>query len=75
MNETMKTFGAQMVGITFNPSGDDKINQIKQKMAEVIDILIESNPDSEIKTGLFQMALHDILQAQMISVKLLTFKD
>lgn len=71
-----QTFGQKMVGITFNPANDDNVTKCKQKMADVIDLLIESTPpDTEIKNALFQMALQNILQAQMMAVKLLTFKE
>ena len=35
------TFGEKAVGLTFNPSGDEKVNKAKQLMAESWDLLIE----------------------------------
>lgn len=33
------TLGEYKVGITFNPSGDENVNAIKQKAAELIDLI------------------------------------
>lgn len=33
------TFGEKAVGLTFNPSGDEKVNRAKQLMADAIDLL------------------------------------
>lgn len=76
------TFGQKLVGLSFNPANNDRVAQIKQKMAEVVDIIGQELKDNEIDNGidrmrarLHEMALHDILQAQMMAVKLVTFKD
>ena len=34
-----QTFGQKAVGLSFNPSNDDKVGQIKLKFAELIDLL------------------------------------
>jgi hypothetical protein len=42
INENLKeatlTFG-KLVGLSFNPSGDEKVNKVKQLCAELMDVL------------------------------------
>ena len=33
------TFGERLVGLTFNPSGDPKVNRAKQLCAELVDLI------------------------------------
>jgi hypothetical protein len=72
------TFGEQLVGLTFNPSGDPKIQRAKELCAELADLL-NNNRQKDIE-GLFlehcifSAAVTDILKAQMMVVKSLTFK-
>ena len=69
-------FGQQLVGLTFNPSGDDKVNKAKQLCAELAN-LVQDNPAPD-PTYLYNLvkgkALGEILSAQMLVVKLLTLK-
>lgn len=74
------TFGMQLVGITFNPSGDEKVNKAKQLCAELADLV---NNDFQSENGsqpsyLYNLikgkVLAEILTAQMLAVKLLTLK-
>jgi len=71
------TFGEKLVGLTFNPSGDEKVTRAKQLCAELADLLNE-NADPNIERPLcrllFDKAIGDILDAQMNVVKVLTFK-
>lgn len=71
------TFGEKLVGLTFNPSGDEKVQRVKEICAELADLLNEnSDPNSErpLCRLLFDKAIGDILDAQMNVVKVLTFK-
>lgn len=43
----MPTFGEQLVGITFNPSNDDKVGKVKQLFAEIADIVNEHYSEGE----------------------------
>lgn len=90
-NKTMEqnkelTFGQKAVGLTFNPSGDDKVAKAKQLFADVIDMIC---PDGErdlleLKLGvnwdislplIFRTgAFNAIIAAQMAVVKYLTWK-
>lgn len=69
------TFGEKLVGITFNPSADDKVAKAKQLCAELADLLMD---DSQEVTALYSTlnthAIGEILNAQMNVVKVLTFK-
>ena len=49
------TKGEYRVGITFNPSGDDMVGQIKRKAADLID-LVETIPVPEV--GSVDGAMH-----------------
>jgi hypothetical protein len=72
------TFGEKLVGLTFNPSGDDKVYKVKRLCADLTDILYDDIPEDGERTflqdQLFNKAIFDILDAQMTSVKLLTLK-
>lgn len=77
------TFGQKAVGLTFNPSGDDKVAKAKQLFADVIDIMCP-NGGGDIINGEFNLSLHwtlrqiafsAIIAAQMAVVKYLTWKD
>ena len=71
------TFGEKLVGITFNPSADDKVAKAKQLCAELADLLNEHNESQEKSQDsqrLFSHAVSEILNAQMNVVKVLTYK-
>ena len=72
------TFGQKLVGLAFNPSQDDKVGKVKQLFAEITDILHEhvSRPSerSAMENLLHNHAVGEILNAQMSTVKVLTFK-
>lgn len=73
------TFGQKLVGLNFNPSGDDSVGQVKQKFADVADIIGDPATDIERRSWTFNAfrtyALTTLLGAQMAVVKLLTFRD
>jgi len=72
------TFGEKLVGLTFNPSGDDKVYKVKRLCADLTDLLYDDIPEDGERTflqdQLFNKAIFNILDAQMTSVKLLTLK-
>lgn len=71
------TFGEKLVGLTFNPSGDPKVQRAKELCAQLADLLNENadpNIDRPLCRLLFDKAIGDILDAQMNVVKVLTFK-
>lgn len=71
------TFGQRLVGINFNPAGDDKVAKAKQLCAELMDLVNADyhNQESTILKGiLYNHTVGEILNAQMNVVKLLTLK-
>lgn len=74
------SFGEKLVGLTFNPSGDDKVAKAKKLCAELADLLNENcAPDLDewndyVKRMLRDHAFTAILDAQMNVVKVLTIK-
>lgn len=72
------SFGELLVGIEFNPSGDDKVAKVKSMMAEIANIVLEEydkEGKSPIKSLLFDHAIGEIVSAQMAAVKVITFKN
>lgn len=71
------TFGEKLVGLTFNPSNDDKVAKAKKLCADLADLLFEDDRQSErssMKDLLLPHAYAEILNAQMNVVKVLTLK-
>lgn len=78
------TEGQKAVGISFNPSGDERVNFVKQKVADIIDLLNEQkeerlkNSDSGLSylTNIFHtQAINCAVMFQMSAVKSITWKD
>lgn len=72
------SFGEKLVGITFNPSNDDKVYKAKRLCGELADLIKDdymSKESSTMGTRLFEHAIGEILNAQMNAVKVLTFKN
>lgn len=90
MKKETLTFGEQLVGLTFNPSGNEKVQKAKELCAELADLVNQDyeNPYYEgdlekriapgyrdqLKESLFQHTIGEILNTQMNVVKLLTFR-
>jgi hypothetical protein len=78
------TFGEKLVGLTFNPSGDPKVQRAKELCAELADLLadhlnddknkLSTSNDDLLRKRLAEHTLGEILNAQMNVVKVLTFK-
>ena len=72
------TFGEKLVGLTFNPSKDPKIDKAKALCAELADLLYDDMKVKGNVSGLAALlqdkAVGNILDAQMNVVKCLTFK-
>lgn len=75
MNNKQLTYGQKMVGVSFNPSALPEVDRVKQLAAELIDIAesYHSNPKGKIQ--LIELAINQVILAQMAVVKLITFKD
>lgn len=74
------TPGEKAVGMAFNPSGDETVAKLKTLFAEAFDIVERSVPadDGSLETARLRKmrdaALHEIVTAQMWSVKAVTLK-
>lgn len=72
------SFGEKLVGLTFNPSGDPKVQRAKEICAELADLIYQDYDSKEEVTDfydyLYEHTVGEILNAQMNVVKLLTFK-
>lgn len=66
--KNLMTEGEYRVGIGFNPSADNMVDQIKLKTAELIDLIAESGKDERC-TALAQTAYEE---AAMWAVKSIT---
>jgi hypothetical protein len=77
------TLGEKAVGLTFNPSGDDKVNKAKQLMADALDLLQQAELEKSDYGKVMQSweanvfrtnAFNKIVDAQMALVKYITWK-
>lgn len=73
------TFGEQLVGLTFNPSGDPEVQRAKELCAELADIVDRVARRNNLKAfpltdALYSHTIGEILNAQMNVVKLITIK-
>ncbi len=71
------TYGEKVVGLDFNPSGDENVQKIKELYAEVIDLIgnyDNSREISKIRNDFEKQAISLALQAQMMAVKAVTCK-
>jgi len=75
--EREQTFGEKAVGLTFNPSGDHAVHEIKEACARVIDILNELREatGSGERKRMYSVAITDIQAGQMWGVKAVTWRD
>lgn len=79
------TFGEKAVGLTFNPSGDPLVGELKHLYSRIIDICDEERKkvnQGRITTGppveaarLWSIAITEAQGAQMWAVKAATWKD
>jgi hypothetical protein len=72
------TFGEKAVGLSFNPSGDDKVHSLKSGYATIIDQLNDarSNPEATAEQKrLYSIAITEAQGAQMWAVKAATWRD
>lgn len=83
MGDSLKTelsFGETLVGLNFNPAGDDKVTRAKQLCAELADLTRDHwcrdaySEKSSLENQLYNHTIGEILNAQMNVVKLLTLK-
>lgn len=71
------SFGGKLVGLSFNPSNDDKVSRVKRMFANIADELHEDHKGesaTDLYDQLYHHAIGEILNAQMNVVKVLTLK-
>jgi len=77
------TVGEKAVGLTFNPSNDPKVTELKTLFAKAFDIVEQSVDVNVEEDDSYSLArrrkmrdacLHEILTAQMWAVKVVTLK-
>lgn len=71
------TFGEKAVGLTFNPSGDENVLNVKRSYAQIIDQLnaMRAETESGEAKRLYSIAITEAQGAQMWAVKAITWKD
>lgn len=77
MNDRPMTFGERAVGLTFNPSGDARVTELKELAAAFIDacaVLREGAGDAEVKR-MYSVAITEAQTAQMWAVKGATWRS
>lgn len=74
--ENELTYGQKAVGLSFNPSGDEKVNFIKSVYSQIIDSLMSLKvPGQSEQNRLISIAITEAQTAQMWAVKAITWKD
>lgn len=76
-NTRALTFGEKAVGLTFNPSGDALVTDLKQRYADVIDRLHHlrtESQDPEVKR-MAAVAITEAQTSQMWAVKAATWRS
>jgi len=70
------TYGEKAVGLTFNPSGDEKVQKVKELYAQIIDICsdLRTEAGQGEKGRLLSVAITEAQTAQMWAVKGITYK-
>lgn len=80
-DERQMTFGERAVGLTFNPSGDPVVNELKAAAAKFIDICSAQREKANEKEGrggeiarMYSVAITEAQTAQMWAVKAATWR-
>ena len=77
MNTNELTEGQELVGVIFDPSGNNQITKYKQACADAIDILLKTKEETKNPNALrfFDNAINSLLAGQMFGVKAQTWKE
>ena len=71
------TLGEKLVGISFNPSGDEKVNRAKELCAELADLVeqeYKSSDATELKTILYNHTMGEISKLSNVCGKSFDFE-
>lgn len=78
----VRTFGQKLVGVKEEPSGNEKVDKIKNMLAETADMLKEHVMEIRTTTGLttmgadlFSATINQIIMTQLMTEKFLTFLE
>lgn len=70
------SYGEKAVGLTFNPSGDPRVQRVKELYAAAIDLIAADFPAEPCERGaMLKEAIRYAQTAQMWAVKAFTWKD
>jgi hypothetical protein len=67
------TYGQMVCGCSFNPTNNDLVADLKQRFANIVDILVELESSGSGKSALIGDAIKEIITAQMWAVKASTW--
>ena len=77
MGTTMRepSFGEKAVGLTFNPSGDENVQKVKELYAEIIDLCDTIRKEFAVseKGRLMSVAITEAQSARMWAVRAITY--
>jgi hypothetical protein len=70
------TFGQKAAGVSFNPSNNAQVDAIKEKFADIIDLLndIRTKSPGSDETRMLSIAITEAQTAQMWAVKAVTWR-
>ena len=76
MAERELTYGEKAVGLTFNPSSDEKVQKVKELYAQIIDFCndLRTEAGQGEKGRLLSVAITEAQSAQMWAVKGITYQ-
>lgn len=80
MDTAETTYGERLVGLNFNPSGDERVTRLKTLFAEIVDICanelgnIEDDGNPYGPAPIWREAIMRSLDAQMWTVKGATWR-
>lgn len=82
LESKLRTFGQKLAGVTETPSGNEKVDKIKNMMAETADLLKQHMMEIRSTTGittmgadLFGATINQIIMTQLMTEKFLTFVE
>ena len=78
MNERELSYGEKAVGLTFNPSGDETVLEIKKAFAKAIDTIQDERAKDSTpseKGAMLTLAIREAQSAQMWAVKGATWSE
>ena len=77
--EKQLTFGQKAVSLNFNPSNDDKVGQVKQQFAIIIDTIGDPSKDTEKRSYMYSIirtnAINTCITCCMLVIKFITWED